>query len=70
MICVGDWALKRSMRVCAAVALAGATVGLADRAMAQDATMTTPGGTIVTIGGGFQALQLPDMDFTFLTSRA
>ena len=35
--------------------------------MAQDATtMTTPGGTIVTVGGGFQALQLPDMDFTFL----
>jgi len=28
--------------------------------------MTTPGGTIVTVGGGFQALQLPDIDFTFL----
>lgn len=39
-------------------------VGLADEAVAQ--TMTTPGGTIVTVGGGFQALQLPDMDFTFL----
>ena len=37
--------------------------------MAQDATMTTPGGTIVTIGGGFQALQLPDMDFTFKINR-
>jgi len=49
--------------------LAGATVGLADGAMAQDATMTTPGGTIVTIGGGFQALQLPDMDFTFKINR-
>jgi hypothetical protein len=43
--------------------------GVAHQALAQDATtMTTPGGTIVTFGGGFQALQLPDMDFTFLTS--
>jgi hypothetical protein len=43
--------------------------GVAHEALAQDATtMTTPGGTIVTFGGGFQALQLPDMDFTFLTN--
>lgn len=43
-------------------------VGLADEALAQ--TMTTPGGTIITVGGGFQALQLPDMDFTFLVNPA
>jgi len=43
--------------------------GVAHQALAQDATtMTTPGGTTITFGGGFQALQLPDMDFTFLTS--
>jgi hypothetical protein len=57
------------MRVCAAIALAGSMAGVAHEASAQDATMTTAGGTIVTIGGGFQALQLPDMDFTFLTNR-
>ena len=28
--------------------------------------MTTAGGTIISVGGGFQALQLPDLDFTFL----
>lgn len=42
--------------------------GVAHEASAQDATMTTAGGTIVTIGGGIQALQLPDMDFTFLVN--
>jgi hypothetical protein len=52
------------MRVLTAVALAGGMAGLAHEALAQ--TMTTPGGTIVTVGGGFQALQLPDIDFTFL----
>ncbi|HEY8277697.1 MAG TPA: hypothetical protein VIG52_12045 [Methyloceanibacter sp.] len=40
--------------------------GLTHEALAQDAVMTTSAGTIVTVGGGFQALQLPDMDFTFL----
>ena len=40
--------------------------GLAHEALAQDANSVTVGSTIVTVGGGFQALQLPDMDFTFL----
>jgi len=43
--------------------------GLAHEASAQDANSVTVGSTIVTVGGGFQALQLPDMDFTFLVNK-
>jgi hypothetical protein len=62
----GGCALKKSMRICAAVAFAGSMAGLGHEALAQDANSVTVGSTIVTVGGGFQALQLPDMNFTFL----
>ncbi len=60
--------MHNSTRLLATVALSAAALSLAQSARAQDATLATDGGTILSVGGGAQLLQLPDINFTFLTS--
>jgi hypothetical protein len=47
-----------------------AACGLAQGAAAQDPVVATYGGTTISVGGGFQLLQLPDMNFTFRTNSS
>jgi hypothetical protein len=44
-----------------------AVFGLAQAAAAQDPVVGTYGGTTISVGGGVQTLDLPDMNFTFRT---
>ena len=58
--------MRKSLRLFAAAALAATTGVWADAAGAQGTASMNLNGTTITVGGGVQFLQLPDVDFTFL----